>query len=119
METVDDLREAIRLSTPPNNRDRSFARVFQSLRIAVNEELQHLKIFLEKLINILAVGARIVIISYHSLEDRMVKLAFKKYKSDGALSILTKKPLIPQDQEIILNSRAKSAKMRVGERIDA
>jgi len=118
METVDDLREAIRLSTPPNKRNRSFARVFQSLRIAVNEELLQLKIFLEKLISLLSVGARIVIISYHSLEDRMVKLAFKKYKFEGSLSILTKKPLIAQDKEIELNSRAKSAKMRVGERID-
>ena len=117
MHTVGDLCEAIRKSTPPNKRNRSFARVFQSLRIAANEELNHLKIFLEKLLNLLSIGGRIVIISYHSLEDRMVKLAFKQFKADNQFSILTKKPLIASQEEVVLNSRAKSAKMRVGERI--
>ena len=80
MVTVDDLREAIRLSTPPNKRNRTFARVFQAIRIIVNDELNQLDIFLGKFLNLLCTGGRIVIISYHSLEDRLVKLAFKNLK---------------------------------------
>ncbi len=118
METVDDLREAIRRSTPPNKRNRTFARVFQAIRIIVNDELNQLKIFLDNFINLLCIGGRIVIISYHSLEDRMVKLAFKKLKSEDKFSILTKKPLIATSDEIALNSRSKSAKLRAGERIN-
>jgi len=117
MSTVDDIREAIRLSTPPSNRNRSFARVFQAIRIMVNDELNQLNIFLEKFINHLCVGGRIVILSYHSLEDRLVKIAFKKLKNEGQLSILTKRPLIAADDELAENSRSKSAKLRSGERI--
>jgi 16S rRNA (cytosine1402-N4)-methyltransferase len=115
--TVNDLCEAIRKATPPKNRNRSYARVFQALRIAVNDELNHLQLFLEKLINLLSIGGHIVILSYHSLEDRLVKIAFKKYKTDGKLNIITKKPLIASPLEVKSNSRSKSAKMRVGERI--
>lgn len=117
MSTVDDIREAIRLSTPPNNRNRSFARVFQAIRIMVNDELNQLNIFLDKLSNHLCVGGRIVILSYHSLEDRLVKIAFKKLKTEGQLSILTKRPLIATNDELVENSRSKSAKLRAGERI--
>ncbi len=117
MSTVDDIREAIRLSTPPNNRNRSFARVFQAIRIMVNDELNQLNILLGKFINHLNVGGRIVILSYHSLEDRLVKVAFKKLKSEGKLSILTKKPLIATEDEVVENSRSKSAKLRAGERL--
>jgi 16S rRNA (cytosine1402-N4)-methyltransferase len=116
METVDDLREAIRRSTPPNKRNRTFARVFQSIRIIVNDELNQLMIFLDNFINLLHIGGRIVIISYHSLEDRLVKLAFKKLKSEDKFSILTKKPLVATSDEIAINSRSKSAKLRAGER---
>ncbi len=116
METVDDLREAIRRSTPPNKRNRTFARVFQSIRIIVNDELNQLMIFLDNFINLLRIGGRIVIISYHSLEDRLVKLAFKKLKSEDKFSILTKKPLVATSDEIAINSRSKSAKLRAGER---
>jgi 16S rRNA (cytosine1402-N4)-methyltransferase len=118
MVTVDDLREAIRLSTPPNKRNRTFARVFQSIRIVVNDELNQLAIFLDDFINLLCAGGRIVIISYHSLEDRLVKLAFKKLKTEGNFSILTKRPLIATDDEVTENSRSRSAKLRAGERID-
>jgi 16S rRNA (cytosine1402-N4)-methyltransferase len=118
MITVEDLREAIRLSTPPNKRNRTFARVFQSIRIVVNDELKQLDSFLDKFENLLCCGGRIVIISYHSLEDRLVKLAFKKLKTEGLFSILTKRPLIPTDDEIVENSRSRSAKLRVGERIN-
>ena len=118
MTTVEDLREAIRLSTPPNKRNRTFARVFQAIRIVVNDELKQLDNFLDKFVNLLCGGGRIVIISYHSLEDRLVKLAFKKLKTEGQFSILTKRPLIPTDDEIVENSRSRSAKLRAGERIN-
>ncbi|MFC1784487.1 16S rRNA (cytosine(1402)-N(4))-methyltransferase RsmH [Candidatus Neomarinimicrobiota bacterium] len=117
MVTVDNLREAIRLSTPPNKRNRTFARVFQAIRIIVNDELNQLDIFLDKFLNLLSIGGRIVIISYHSLEDRLVKLAFKNLKMEGQFSILTKRPLIAKNDEITENSRSKSAKLRAGERI--
>ena len=116
MITVDDLREAIRRSTPPNKRNRTFARVFQAIRIMVNDELNQLRIFLDNFINLLCIGGKIVIISYHSLEDRLVKLAFKKLKAEDRFSILTKKPLIATNDEIAINSRSKSAKLRAGER---
>ncbi len=118
MATVDDLREAIRLSTPPNKRNRSFARVFQAIRIIVNDELDQLRIFLDKFFNLLSVGGRIVILSYHSLEDRLVKHAFKKLKAENQFLILTKKPLIATSYEIAENSSSKSAKLRAGERIN-
>lgn len=117
MVTVDDLREAIRLSTPPNKRNRTFARVFQAIRIMVNDELDHLRIFLDNFINLLSIGGRIVIISYHSLEDRLVKVAFKKLKTEDQFAILTKRPLIAASDEIASNSRSKSAKFRAGERV--
>ncbi|MBU0528691.1 16S rRNA (cytosine(1402)-N(4))-methyltransferase RsmH [bacterium] len=117
MATVDDIREAIRLSTPPAKRNRTFARVFQAIRILVNDELNQLNIFLDKFINQLCIGGKIVIISYHSLEDRLVKLAFKKLKAEGQLLILTKRPLIATNDEVTENSRSKSAKLRAGERI--
>ena len=117
MVTVADLREAIRLSTPPNKRNRTFARVFQAIRIIVNDELNQLDIFLGKFFNLLCTGGRIVIISYHSLEDRLVKLAFKNLQMDGQFSILTKRPLIAKNDEVTKNSRSKSAKLRAGERI--
>ena len=118
MITVGDLREAIRRSTPPNKRNRTFARVFQAIRIMVNDELDQLRIFLDNFINLLCIGGRIVIISYHSLEDRLVKLAFKKLKAENHFAILTKKPLIATDHEIAINSRSKSAKLRAGECIN-
>jgi len=118
MSTVNDLREAIRRSTPPNKRNRTFARVFQAIRIMVNDELNQLAIFLDNFINLLCVGGRIIIISYHSLEDRLVKHSFKKLKAEGHLSILTKRPLIATDDEVMENSRSRSAKLRVGERIN-
>ena len=84
----------------------------------VNDELNQLRIFLDNFINLLCIGGRIVIISYHSLEDRLVKLAFKKLKTEDQFSILTKKPLVATSDEIAINSRSKSAKLRAGERIN-
>jgi len=83
----------------------------------VNNELDRLQQFLESFIDFLALGGRIVIISYHSLEDRMVKHTFKKLSKENELSILTKKPLPPTKEEQIENNRSRSAKLRAGERI--
>ncbi|MFH1791594.1 MAG: 16S rRNA (cytosine(1402)-N(4))-methyltransferase RsmH [Candidatus Omnitrophota bacterium] len=90
-------------------------RVFQALRIEVNRELESLKGFLDKLPSFLRKGARVCVISFHSLEDRMVKVAFRKYAAEGKIRILTKKPLRPSEQEMAHNPRSRSAKMRVGE----
>jgi len=115
--TVFDLVESIRRSTPPNHRDRTLARVFQAIRIKVNGELEKLENFLSSFRDRLVIGGRIAIISFHSLEDRLVKHSFKELAKEGALSILTKKPLIATDEEMTKNRRSRSAKLRVAERI--
>ena len=117
LKSVSDLIEAIRRSTPPNHRDRSLARVFQAIRIKVNGELDKLESFLSSFVERLSIGGRITIISFHSLEDRMVKHSFKRLAKDGFLSILSKKPLIATAEEMANNHRSKSAKLRAAERI--
>ena len=101
----------------PAHRNRIYARVFQAFRIAVNQELDKLKTFLNNFIDCLTVGGRIVIISYHSLEDRLVKHAFKNLSLNNRLSVHTKKPLTPSEDECFVNRRSKSAKLRSAERI--
>ena len=115
--TVFDLVESIRRSTPPNHRDRTLARVFQAIRIKVNGELEKLENFLSSFRDRLVIGGRIAIISFHSLEDRLVKHSFKDLAKEGVLSILTKKPVIATNEEMAENRRSRSAKLRVAERI--
>jgi len=91
-------------------------RVFQALRIAVNDELKSLEHFLNNVCEFLASGSRIVVVSFHSLEDRLAKNAFRKGQGASGLEILTKKPLSPLDSEIRENVRARSAKLRAAER---
>ena len=110
--TVNKLKEIIRFSTPPNKRDKTMARVFQSFRIAVNHELENLKSFLKQYINYLKVGGKIIIISFHSLEDRIVKHSFKSGINKGDLKIITKKPVMATEEEKRINKRSKSAKLR-------
>jgi len=117
MTTVADLKEAIRRSTPPQQRHKSLARVFQALRIAVNGELDKLKSFLDSFVDYLSINGRVVIMSYHSLEDRMVKHTFRALKQAGKLNVLTKKPIIPSADEQAQYSRSRSAKLRAAERI--
>ena len=114
---VTDLKEAVRRSTPPQKRHKSLARVFQALRIAVNGELVKLKAFLDSFVNHLTLGGRVVIISYHSLEDRIVKQAFSELKKAGMLKVLTKKPITPTEYEIAQNGRSRSAKLRAAEKV--
>jgi len=90
------------------------ARVFQSLRIAVNEELSALREGLYGAATVLKPGARLVVISFHSLEDRIVKLFLRKH---GGFKLVTKKAIRPSDEEIYLNSRSRSARMRVAEKL--
>ena len=94
---------------------KSLARVFQALRIEVNNELEVLKKGLKDSLDVLAPQGRIIVLSYHSGEDRIVKNFFKQTEN---LKILFKKPIVPDKQEIEGNSRARSAKLRVGERLD-
>jgi 16S rRNA (cytosine1402-N4)-methyltransferase len=107
-------------------------KTFQALRIVVNNELENLTIFLEKAVKLLNVGAPIIVISFHSLEDRIVKKTFKRLSNPcicppglprcgcgkrACMKVLTYSPLIPTTEELVRNPRARSAKMRVGEGI--
>jgi|SRR3989344_510121 len=91
-------------------------RVFQALRIAVNDELNALKEVLPQCLNILEEKGRIVIISFHSLEDRIAKQTFKTWEEVGLGKVITKKPFTPTHEEIMNNQRSRSAKMRVFEK---
>ncbi len=132
IETTGELVKIVDKVASKKYRLKVLARVFQSLRIAVNRELDNLKIALDSVIDVLEKGGRIVVISYHSLEDRIVKMFFKSNEkrcvcpSDvfecrcgkvEVIKILTKKPVVPSEKEISLNPRARSAKLRAGEKM--
>lgn len=121
LETTYDLRDVILSVVPPSLKFKSLSRSFQAIRIAVNNELTELEDTLNDIIPFLAPGGRIVVISYHSLEDRIVKNIFKsntgRSSSSPQLKILTSKPIIPNEEEILANPRARSAKMRVAEKL--
>jgi 16S rRNA (cytosine1402-N4)-methyltransferase len=90
---------------------------FQALRIFVNRELDDLKALLEAAPGILKPGGRVVVISFHSLEDRIVKDAFREGARQGYFSLLTKKPVTATEEESDRNPRARSAKMRAAEKV--
>jgi 16S rRNA (cytosine1402-N4)-methyltransferase len=91
-------------------------RVFQALRIAVNDELESIKIALPQALELLGAGGRIAVISFHSLEDGIVKRAFKEFREKNMGRIITEKPIEATEEEIALNSRSKPAKLRVFEK---
>ncbi len=91
--------------------------VFQALRIAVNSELESLQEGLNASLEALKSGGRIAVISFHSLEDRIVKNFFRAKKKDGILEVITKKPITPDLEEVQENSRSRSAKLRVAKKI--
>jgi 16S rRNA (cytosine1402-N4)-methyltransferase len=114
--TTVELAELVRRAVPPTARRGPIhpaTRVFQAIRIAVNDELGQLDAMLSMIPELLLPGGRAAVISFHSLEDRRVKWAFK---SCPKLKVLTRKPITPTDQERAVNPRARSAKMRVVER---
>ena len=132
MKTTFDLKQAVSKCVHPRFLNKSLARVFQAIRIKINDELASLKDALESSTQWLKVGGRIAIISFHSLEDRIVKQFFKECAitcvcpreyplcvcdTTPSLKILTRKAIIPGAEEIKNNPRSRSAKLRVAERI--
>ncbi len=118
-QTTTELAETIASCVPRKyryGRIHPATRTFQALRIAVNQELDRLKTLLEKAPHWLAPGGRLAIISFHSLEDRLVKHSFK---DNPDLTVITKKPIVATQEEVDSNPRARSAKLRVAERLAA
>jgi 16S rRNA (cytosine1402-N4)-methyltransferase len=114
-----DLVEVIKKSIPRRLylRRHPATKTFQALRIAVNNELEALTDSLEKAWKFLIPGSRLVIISFHSLEDRIAKNFLKDKEKEGSAEIITPKPVRPSDEEILLNPRSRSAKLRAAIKI--
>jgi len=133
IETTMDLTEIIQKAMPARqrlgagmaggptrlifNRIHPATRVFQAIRIAVNNELNNLEKGLAAALEILAPGGRMAVISFHSLEDRIVKNFFRDKKYSGELEILTKKPVVASAGEILENPRSRSAKLRAARKL--
>lgn len=128
--TTNDLKEVIKSCTPKFEEHKYLAKVFQALRIEVNQEMEALKECLTQCVELLESGGRLVMLSYHSLEDRMVKNIIKAGNVEGIeekdiiygtgkkiFKNLTSKPILPGEEEIKINTRARSAKLRVAEKL--
>lgn len=123
--TIADLKNAIQHLIPKGKENKYLAQVFQALRIEVNQEMESLKEFLNQTIDVLAPGGRLVVMSYHSLEDRLVKNFLAKGKFSGMVEkdffgneikpfdLVVKKSITASDEEIKLNNRARSARLRI------
>src|SRR5215470_15046355 len=111
------ISAAARPMNPAERRIHPATRTFQALRIFVNRELDDLKALLGAAPQLLAPGGRIVVISFHSLEDRIVKDAFREGAKRGHYRVLTKKPVTATEEEVDRNPRSRSAKLRAAERI--
>lgn len=116
IETTGQLSAVVEKASGRPGRIHPATRTFQALRILVNGELDHLRDVMEKVPGLLSRGGRAVFISYHSLEDRIVKQAMRCWESDGRCTTLTKKPLTATDEERGDNLRCRSAKLRASER---
>ena len=128
--TTGQLVEALRPSLLRGKENKSLSKIFQAIRIEVNQEMSVLETFLTQTVDALKVGGRLVIISYHSLEDRMVKNFMRSGNLDGEVEkdfygnpqtpfkLVTKKAVQPDMEEISVNPRARSAKLRVAEKIN-
>lgn len=126
--TTKQLQSATQKCAPKGQENKFYAKLFQALRIEVNDELGSLRELLDQSVGLLGTGGRLVIISYHSLEDRLVKNYMKSGNFEGKISTdffgnpevnfrpITKKPVIPSEDEISRNSRARSAKLRIAEK---
>ncbi len=117
IESTEELEALIRMVVPKKEVIHPGTRVFQALRIAVNTELENIEEALPKAIELVHVKGRIAVISFHSLEDRIVKRTFADWEENNIGNILTKKPVIPSEKEIAENPRSRSAKLRVFEKI--
>ena len=118
--TTTQLVEIVRKATPPwyHHRRIHFAtRTFLALRIAVNDEIENLRKALIQVPEVLSLGGRLVVISFHSLEDRVVKEFLKDQSKKGIFEILTKKPQTPTPEEVKMNPRCRSAKLRAAKKI--
>jgi 16S rRNA (cytosine1402-N4)-methyltransferase len=115
IQTADELARVVRGAVPRSRDERidPATRTFQALRIAVNEELKWLEVALRRFPDCLRPGGRLAVISFHSLEDRLVKDAFR---DDARLTVMTRRPLRPSENEVAANPRSRSAKLRVAER---
>ena len=121
-ETTNELASIVEAAVPAHycrGRIHCATRTFQALRIAVNQELEHLEPALRDAADVLAPGGRLCVISFHSLEDRIVKHTFRALsaEADGEMEVLTKRPQVPTDEEIYRNPRSRSAKLRVIQRV--
>lgn len=121
--TTQALVDAVMAALPPparrSGRIHPATRTFQALRIAVNDELGELDRFLDVAPKVLNTGGRLVVISYHSLEDRRVKHAFRRLVAAGGFALPTRRSQVPTEEEIEQNPRARSAKLRVLERMES
>ncbi len=127
--TTDDLDNALAPALPSFAQHKILAKIYQAFRIEVNDEMRSLEKFLYGALNSLKAGGRLVIITYHSLEDRMVKNFIKAGNIDGIeekdrfgrslapLKAINRKPILPDDEEISTNTRARSAKLRIAEKL--
>lgn len=129
IETTQELVKTVEKCISVTQKNKLLAMLFQAIRIEVNEELEVLKIFLKQAVEVLKPGGRLVVISYHSLEDRLVKNFMKTGNFDGELkkdfygnNLVSLKPVIskaimPDEEEINQNSRARSARLRIAEKL--
>ncbi|MGD2092302.1 MAG: 16S rRNA (cytosine(1402)-N(4))-methyltransferase RsmH [Candidatus Aminicenantes bacterium] len=117
IENTGDLKTIIRKIYPRQKTMDPLSRVFQAIRIEVNQELTGLETFFLTIFNHMKPGSRVVIISFHSLEDRITKTALKIAEEKNLVKILTKKPLMATEEEIKANPRARSAKLRAAEKV--
>ncbi|MBQ9077285.1 MAG: 16S rRNA (cytosine(1402)-N(4))-methyltransferase RsmH [Muribaculaceae bacterium] len=130
VDTVERLLAVVRPFVNPKQEKKELAQVFQALRIEVNGEIDALKSFLQQALKVLKPGGRMVVITYHSLEDRLVKNFMRSGNMQGEvekdffgrvmspLKLLTSKPIVPSDEEIERNPRSRSAKLRIAEKRD-
>jgi len=117
IETTSQLAAIISRIVPLSQKNPSLARVFQSLRIAANHEFENIEQGLEQGFEMLAPGGRMAVISFHSLEDRIVKNKLKELVASGSAKLVNEKPIVPNADEMAQNPRARSAKLRAAEKI--
>ena len=116
--TTQDLVEVVKRSTPfwyHHGRSHPATRTFQALRIAVNDEMESLHKGLASALKLLSPQGRLAVITFHSIEDRIVKVAFVEAERSGRGTVITRKPIIPGEEELTQNPRARSAKLRIFE----